>query len=170
LGGWKQKGCKQGRGAAGKTTFLAAIARNEIGHPIHMRLSRVKSFTSREIARWSEKHIIPDSFVITDGYRAFNGLDDAGFSHDSIVTLGIYNDPDNKLFIWVNTMIGNVKNAFHGTYHSMSSKHLPRYLAELCFRFNGRFRMELMVPSLIQHAVKTKPIPQHQLKLAEDWW
>jgi len=27
-----------------------------------------------------------------------------------------------------------------------------------------------MVPSLIQHAAKTKTIPQHQLKLAENWW
>lgn len=168
--GGKRKGCKRGRGAAGKTPFLASIARNEKGHPIHMRLSRVKAFTSSEIARWSIKHVHPNSYIITDGYRSFSGLDDAGFSHSSIVTRNIYNNPDNKIFLWVNTMIGNVKNSILGTYHSISQKHLPRYLAEFCFRFNGRYRMELLVPSLIKYAAKTPPLPQHQLKLAEEWW
>ncbi|MBU0909053.1 MAG: transposase, partial [Proteobacteria bacterium] len=32
-------------------------------------------------------------------------------------------------------MIGNVKNALHGTYHHVSTRHLPRYLAEFCYRF-----------------------------------
>ncbi len=27
-------------------------------------------------------------------------------------------------------MLGNVKNAIHGTYHAIGAKHLPRYLAE----------------------------------------
>lgn len=35
-------------------------------------------------------------------------------------------------------MIGNVKRVIHGTYHRVSSKHLPRYLVEFSFRFNNR--------------------------------
>jgi hypothetical protein len=62
-----------------------------------------------------------------------------GQIRDFSTSSNIYDDPDNKIFIWVNTMIGNVKRAINGTYHSVSSKHLPRYLAEFCFRFNGRF-------------------------------
>lgn len=64
--GGKRPGGKRGRGAGGKTSFLAGIARNEEGHPIHMRMSRVGSFTSSEINRWSEKHIHKDSLVVTD--------------------------------------------------------------------------------------------------------
>lgn len=30
------------------------------------------------------------------------------------------------------------KRNYHGTYHSMSKKHLQRYIDEVCFRFNGR--------------------------------
>jgi hypothetical protein len=33
-------------------------------------------------------------------------------------------------------MIGNVKNAIKGAYHAVSHKHLPRYLAEFCYRHN----------------------------------
>lgn len=168
--GGKRKGGKRGRGAAGKTPFLAAIARNEEGHPIHMRLSRVGSFTTSEISRWSRKHLYEDSVVITDGLNAFNGVSQAGFVHGSIVMSGRYKSPDNKIFIWTNTMIGNVKRAIHGTYHSVSQKHLPRYLAEFCFRFNRRFHLDYMVDALLNFAVQSEPIPCRRLKLAEDWW
>ena len=42
-------------------------------------------------------------------------------------------------FTWVNTMLGNVKNAIHGTYHSIHGKHLGRYLGAFAYRFNRRF-------------------------------
>jgi transposase-like protein len=166
--GGKSKGGKRGRGAPGKTPFLAAVARNEKGHPIHMRMSKVQSFTSSEVERWSLKHLHRQSIVITDGFMPFRGLSNVVPFHGAINTSGIYDNPDNKIFHWVNTMIGNVKRAIHGTYHSVSSRHLPRYLAEYCFRFNNRFCMGAMVSSLIGHAAATHPIPQHQLKLAEE--
>ena len=69
----------------------------------------------------------------------------------------------------VNTMIGNVKRAIHGTYHSVSSKHLPRYLAEFSFRFNNRFHMGSMIDRILKQATQTNPLPDHRLKLAEEW-
>ena len=64
-------------------------------------------------------------------------------------------------------MIGNAKNALHGTYHAISSQHVPRYLAELCDRFNHRFQLDEMVDRLLHDALHTLPIPQRLLKLAE---
>lgn len=165
--GGKSKGGKRGRGAPGKTPFLAAVSRNEKGHPIHMRMSKIQSFTSLEVERWSLKHIHHEAIVITDGFLPFRSLSGVVAFHGSINTSGIYDNPDNKIFHWVNTMIGNVKRAINGTYHSVSSKHLPRYLAEFCFRFNNRFYMGAMVKSLISHATDTLPLPQRKLKLAE---
>ncbi|MGD9950588.1 MAG: transposase [Desulfobulbus sp.] len=46
---------------------------------------------------------------------------------------------------WLNIVLGNVKNALHDTYHAMSDRHLPHYLAEFCYRFNRRFRLDTMV-------------------------
>ena len=74
------------------------------------------------------------------------------------------------VFQWLNTVIGNVKNALHGTYHAISSRHLPRYLAEFCYRFNHRFQLDKMVDRLLQTALRTQPIPQRLLKLAEIRW
>lgn len=166
--GGKRKGGKRGRGAPGKTPVLAAVSRNEKGHPIHMRLSKVSSFTTSIIKRWSLSHLDRDCVVLTDCFHPFAAIDDTVAVHGSIKSSDLYDNPDNKVFRWVNTIIGNVKRALHGTYHSVSSKHLPRYLAEFSFRFNNRFHMELMVPYLIQHAAAAIPIPQRLLKLAED--
>ena len=32
-------------------------------------------------------------------------------------------------------MLGNVKNAMHGTYHALRPKYLQRYLSKFCYRF-----------------------------------
>ena len=134
-----------------------------------MRMSKVKSFTSSEINRWSSKHLSDNCVVITDASRPFARLCDVVDHHHSIITEGLYETPGNKIFHWVNTMIGNVKRSIHGTYHSVSSKHLPRYLAEFNFRFNNRFKMGSMIDVFIKQAVVVKPLPHHKLKLAEEW-
>lgn len=166
--GGKRSGGKRGRGAPGKTPFLAAIARNDDGHPIHMRMSKVESFSSSIVSRWSLKHLHHESIVITDDFGPLRGVVDNVAFYGTIKTKGIYNNADNRIFHWVNTMIGNVKRAISGTYHSVSPRHLPRYLAEFCFRFNNRFFMGAMVGSLIKHAAVAKPMPQRVLKLAEE--
>ncbi len=168
--GGKKHDNKRGRGASGKTPFLAAVSTNIKGHPIYMRLSKIKSFTSVEISRWSIHHLNPHSIVVTDGLPCFSGVAQSGFLHEQIITGGGYKSMEIKVFTWVNTVLGNVKKAIHGTYHSVSSKHLPRYLAEFCYRFNRRFDLGSMVDSLIKAAANSKPLPCHILKLAEKWW
>jgi transposase-like protein len=164
--GGKKRG-KRGRGALGKTPFLAAVSHNDIGRPIHMRMSKVRAFTASEIKRWASRHLDSDCTVITDGFRPFTNLCEVTDVHHSINTSGLYDDPENTLFHWVNTVIGNVKRSIHGTYHSVSAKHLPRYLAEFSFRFNNRFNMGSMIEIMIEQASRTSPLPRHKLKLAE---
>ena len=165
--GGKKSGGKRGRGAPGKTPFLSAVSRNEKGHPIQMRMSKIKAFNSSEVTSWSQKHLRADTLVISDAFNPFNCLSDVVGFHSKINSSEIYKDPDNRIFHWVNTMISNVKRAIQVTYHSISSKHLPRYLAEFCFRFNNRFYIGTMIGNLIKHAANTKPRPLRLLKFAE---
>jgi transposase-like protein len=165
--GGKKSGGKRGRGAPGKTPFLAAVSRNEKGHPIHMRMSKIKAFNSSEIKSWSQRHLHADTLVISDAFNPFNCLSNVVGFHGKINASEIYKNPDNRIFHWVNTMISNVKRAINGTYHSISSKHLPRYLAEFCFRFNNRFYIGAMIGKLTKHAANTEPRPLRLLKLAE---
>lgn len=71
-------------------------------------------------------------------------------------------------FKWVNTALGNIKSAIVGTYRAISSKHVPRYLAEFEYRFNRRYDLTSMIPRLGWAAVHTPPMPYRLLKLAEN--
>ncbi|MFT6899426.1 MAG: hypothetical protein ACJA13_003862 [Paraglaciecola sp.] len=62
---------KRGRGAAGKTPFVAAVELNEEGLPVRMKLSVVKTFKSKVIAQWSVRHIKPQTIVISDSFACF---------------------------------------------------------------------------------------------------
>ena len=70
-------------------------------------------------------------------------------------------------FKWVNTALGNIKSAIVGTYRAISSKHVPRYLAEFEYRFNRRYDLAAMMPRLTWAGVRTPPMPYRLLKLAE---
>ena len=52
LGG-EQSGGKRGRGAPGKTPFVAAVETNEQGHPLRVKLTVVEGFRLTEIAAWA---------------------------------------------------------------------------------------------------------------------
>jgi len=168
LGG-ERRGGKRGRGAAGKTPFVAAVQTNDDGHPIAMRLTKVKGFRKRDIAAWAQRHLHAATLVVSDGLNCFAGVTTAGCEHEAIVTGGGPASVANEAFTWVNTMIGNVKNSIQGTYHGISGQHSPRYLAEFCYRFNRRFELSAMIPRLGYIATRTPPMPERLLRLAEPW-
>ena len=66
-------------------------------------------------------------------------------------------------------MLGNIKRSLHGRYHHLSSKHLPRYLADFSCRFNRRFSLREVFPRLAFVALRTAPMPYRMLKLAENY-
>jgi len=159
-----------GRGSPNKTPFVAAVAKNDEGHPIALRMSVVTGFRKTELAHWAAKFIHPDSIVVSNGLSCFRGIADAGIEHQAMVTgsgaTGV-ELPERK---WINTLLGNVKTAMKGTYHKAGPRHLPRYLAEFCYRFNRRFDLAAMLPRLGVAAVRTPPMPDRLLKLAEARW
>jgi hypothetical protein len=167
--GGERRGGKRGRGAPGKTPFVAAVQTNEEGHPIAMRLTKLKSFSKEEIAQWAVRHLEASSLVVSDGLPCFSGVEAAGCEHEAIVTGGGPESVTLEAFTWVNTMIGNVKNSMHGSYHAIRVRHLPRYLAEFCYRFNRCFKLEDMIPRLGYAAVRTPPMTHRLLSIAEAW-
>ena len=167
--GGERHGGKRGRGAPNKVPFVAAVATDESGHPMAMRLSPVQGFRTAEIGRWARKHLAGDSRVVSDGLRCFGAVA-AGCLHEPVITGGGPASVSEEALAWVNTMIGNVKKSIHGTYHAIGHKHLPRYLAEFCYRFNRRFDLKAMLPRLGYIAVRTPPMPERLLKLAEVRW
>ncbi len=60
-----------------------------------------------------------------------------------------------------------LKNSLRGSCHKLGAKHLPRHLAEYCFRFNHRFDLKSMLVELGHAVMASPPMPYRLLKLAE---
>ena len=143
------------------------MATTEAGHPTSMRLSRVAGLRTEEIDRRARKHLRAESLMVCDGLQCFGGVAGAGCRHEPVTTGSGPASVSEPRLSRVNTMIGNVKKSIHGTYHAIGHKHLPRYRAVFCYRFNRRFDPEAMLPRLGYIAVRTLPMPEQLLKLAE---
>jgi transposase-like protein len=165
--GGERTGGKRGRGAAGKTPFVAAVQTTDDGKPVRIKLRRVTSFCTHAIASFAKASLAPDCMVVSDGLHCFGGVAQAGCSHQVIVTGGGPAAARTPAFEWVNTALGNIKASIIGTYRAISSKHVPRYLAEFEYRFNRRYDLAAMIPRLTWAGVRTPPMPYRLLKLAE---
>ena len=164
LGG-ERSGGKRGRGAPGKTPFVAAVETNDEGHPLRMKLTVVEGFRLTEIAAWAQQHLGTATRVVSDGLACFNGVTAAGCVHEPIVTGGGKAAVERPEFRWVNTILGNVKNTLCGTCHAVRPKYAQRYLAEFEYRFNRRFDLPEIIPRLVYVALRTPPMPERLLKL-----
>ncbi len=166
LGG-ERSGGKRGRGAAGKTPFVAAVETTPEGKPVRLKLRRVVGFRSASITAFAKQGLEHASAVVSDGLACFSAVTGAGCSHAIVKTGSGPKAAKAPAFKWVNTALGNIKAAITGTYRSVSSKHVPRYLAEFEYRFNRRYDLAAMVPRLTWASVRTPPMPYRLLKLAE---
>ncbi len=165
--GGERSGGKRGRGAAGKTPFVAAVETTPDGKPKRLKLRRVTGFTSKSIGAFARKCLETGSTVVSDGLQCFACIAQSGSEHQVIKTGSGPKAVKNHQFKWVNTALGNIKSAITGTYRAIRAKHVPRYLAEFEYRYNRRFDLAAMIPRLTWAGVRTPPMPYRFLKLAQ---
>ena len=166
LGG-ERSGGKRGRGAPGKTPFVAAVETTTEGKPVRLKLRRVTSFCASSIAGFAKRSLDPNCSVVSDGLQCFASVADAGCAHQVVKTGSGPRAARTPAFKWVNTALGNIKAAITGTYRAINSKHVPRYLAEFEYRFNRRYDLAAMIPRFTWASIRTIPMPYRLLKLAE---
>ena len=146
LGGVRSGG-KRGRGAAGKTPFVAAVSTSPEGRPRKLKLAPVKGFRKREIARGAKHWLAPGAAVVTDGLGCWSALDEAACSHQAIRTGSGRQAARMASFKSVNTTLGNIKSAITGTYRKLGPDHAGRYLASFAWRYNRRYQLQTMDPA-----------------------
>jgi hypothetical protein len=100
---------------------------------------------------------------VTDGLRCWTVAVEAGLEHTAIVTGSGKRAAQWLPFKWVNTTLGNVKAVITGTYRHVSSDHAGRYRGSFAWRYNRRFQLSSLIPRLVHSAVRTAPLPYHQL-------
>jgi ISXO2-like transposase domain len=85
LGGGRSGG-KRGRGAAGKTPFVAAVETTAERKPRRLKLTVVKGFRKKEIERLAKRDRAGGSNVVTDGLSCWTAVSEAGCNHFPMVT------------------------------------------------------------------------------------
>ncbi|WP_460595188.1 IS1595 family transposase, partial [Geomonas sp. Red276] len=169
LGG-EHEGGKRGRGSENKVPFIAAVQTNKSKNPVYAIFSPVKGFGQDHIKAWADKNLVPSTTVVSDGLQGFTAVTRSGCHHEQVIVGKGKKSTKLECFTWVNTILGNLKNAITGTYHSFDFDKYPhRYLGEYQYRFNRRFDLAAMLPRLAAAAARTGSRPERWLRLAEDW-
>src|SRR3712207_4330278 len=158
LGG-ERSGGKRGRGAAGKTPFVAAVETTPERKPRRLKLTVVKGFRKKEVEKLAKRDFAPGGNVVSDGLSCWPAVAKAGCCHFPMVTGSGKRAAKWAPFRWVNTTLGNIKTAIVGTHHHVSAKHAQSYLTSFAYRFNRRFQLDSIVERLAWAAVHTAPQP-----------
>jgi len=169
LGG-ERTGGTVGRGSENKVPFLAAVETDSGRRPKRVLLTKIASFSGKDIGTWAREHLEPSAHVLTDGLLGFTAVETAGFVHEVIVTGATGKKAaQTPAFHWVNTILGNVKTAFDGAFHGFGfNKYGSRYLGEVQYRFNRRYDLSGLFSKLLTAAAINQPRPEAWLRLAED--
>ena len=133
VGGKSRKGVK-GRGSERKTPVLVLVERDG-----RARSHKVERVNAKELKGAIREQVDPQARIMTDEWRSYRGIgkEFAG-GHETVNHgSGEYSRGD------VNTNSAEsyfalLKRGVHGTFHSVSKKHLDRYCGEFAFRWSQR--------------------------------
>jgi hypothetical protein len=121
---------------SGKTPVVTIVERD--GTKRSMVMERI---TTANLGAAVAANVIEGSSVMTDAYpayvRAIKKFDHHSVNHSA----GEYARRDGNIVAHTNTVESSfslLKRGIYGTFHSLSRKHLHRYLAEFDFRWNHR--------------------------------
>ncbi len=170
LGG-ERNGGKPGRGSENKQAFVIAVQTDEHHQrPTFAVIEPVRGFDNASLNDWIERRLEPECEVYSDGLACFRRLEDAGHAHTTLDTGGGRAATEVAGARWVNVVLGNLKRAISGTYHAIKqAKYARRYLAEVAYRFNRRFRLHEMLPRLATAMMRCKPCPEPRLRVASNF-
>src|SRR6266480_4119601 len=137
IGGKPTGSRKTGRSLdSNKTCVVSLVQRG--GQARSFVLDRV---TAENLHRKIDEHVMEGSVVVTDDYRGYWNMPPV-YDHKSIKhSAKKYVRKEGDFKVHTNTVESKfslLKRGITGTFHQVSKKHLPLYLAEFDHRFNHR--------------------------------
>jgi hypothetical protein len=87
LGG-ERNGGRAGGGSENKVSFVAANSIDDVGHPVHVKLATVRTFSFAAIADWTQVALAIGCEVISDGLACFRATAEVGCVHQPVVVKG----------------------------------------------------------------------------------
>ncbi len=152
-----------GRGSEKRVPLVAAVACNEAGPPLRIKVSQIPAFTREAIAAWAKVNLLPTCDVLSDGLACFAGVIDADCAHTYMV-VGQRKHREPPQFKWVNTILGNLKTMIYGAHKAFNlGKYAARFLGAFVYQFNHRLHLPTPLQALLGHAATAVPTPERQI-------
>ncbi len=156
---------KRGRGAENKYTVAIAVERKgrKLGR---LRMQVIECCSATELTPFIMTNITSGSQITTDGWGAYNGLENEGYAHKAVVQSKAI-DKESALS-GVHLVASLAKRVMLGTFQGrFDSQYLQRYLDEYVFRFNRRNCRSVgkRFWRIIQQAALSAPVPLKDLVL-----
>ena len=124
-------------------------------------MQQIESMSEEEICKAIVGRLEEEVIAPTGGWKAYGFLNSKGCKHQPIVVGSGKNSV--KILPWVHILIANIIGNIRGIYHGVISKHLGRYLSELCYRLNRRFWESQMFDRLLSACLKCRTITFSEL-------
>lgn len=122
----------QGRSLKDKVPVFGLLERG--GRVVAMKVAKVGA---KDLVPLIDKHVDPSTHIMSDEWTAYTGLSDS-YEH-SVVNHGA------KSYVVGNSHTNTIegfwsilKRGIFGIYHSVSTKHIDRFVKEFEFRYNNR--------------------------------
>ena len=129
-----------GRGATGKTPVFGLVERN--GRVVARVVDNTKADTLFDLFK---KHVAKDATVYTDEFTSYDGLNKLGYEHGRVNHSAGKHVDGSAHTNTIESVWNSLKKSIVGIYHSVSVKHLQRYVNETVFRLNeGRCEVKTM--------------------------
>jgi transposase-like protein len=164
------RGTRKSLGRPGAKDTNKAMVVGAVSRDGQVRLKVAPNAKKATLHKFVADHIAPDAEAIyTDEWAGYQGIGDADTRHETIQhSAGEYVRGDVSTNA-VESVWSLFKRAVVGSYHQVSMKHLPAYVDEIEWRFNGRdnpflFRDTLVVllfgePLPLKKLVHGSPTP-----------
>ena len=111
-----------------------------------------------------QTNLVPGARVTSDGLGCFAAVTTAGCLHTPVV-VGQRKPKDLPDFKWVNTILGNLKTTFAGTFHALRySKYGTDYLGASAYRFNRRFDLRSLIVRSVIDVARLAPVTRVTVK------
>lgn len=127
------RGQHQAKQMKRKQAVLGMLQRNG-----KIRPKVIADVTSKTLKANIAKHIHPSATIMTDDWTGYRFLKREGWKHDSVNHTRYEYARGDTTTNRIEGFFSILKRGLNGIYHSVSKKHLHRYLSEYEFRYNHK--------------------------------
>jgi hypothetical protein len=132
-----------------KQGVIGALQRNTAEQPSQVRVEKIDTPSKTVLTGFVRKNVSTDAEILyTDEYPAYKSLK-ADYRHEIVRHKALEYVRGDVHTQSIENFWSLFKRGVIGSFHKISIKHLDRYLAEFCFRFNHRRNEELFALTIL---------------------